>query len=67
MGAPGKKAPCDGTGRRMGAPGKKEKKMNESGSEASHEAPHLAAPSRTQQLLPGCSSRLNFFLFGDGC
>jgi hypothetical protein len=32
----------------------------------SHEAPHLAAPSRTQQLLAECSSRLNFLLSGDG-
>jgi hypothetical protein len=46
--------------------GRREKRR-ESGSEVSHKAPHLAAPSRTQQLLAECSSRLNFFLFGDGC
>jgi hypothetical protein len=35
-------------------------RKEKSGSEASHEAPHHAAGSRTQQLLAECSSRLDF-------
>jgi hypothetical protein len=35
-------------------------RKEKSGSEASHEAPHHAAGSRTQQLIAECSSRLDF-------